>query len=273
MLSCVKVRKSLQLAGWLGVLAIALLGCAAAGSTTPENTGSVDSVQGELSVFAAASLQPAFESIGEAFTKAQPGVTLRFTFDGSSVLATQLREGARADVFAAADTATMSRVTAAGVSAGDPTPFASSELVIAVTPGNPLKINMLSDLTTPSDEGRAPTVIVCDPQVPCGAAAQTLLKRDEVALTASSYEQNVTAVLTKVQSGEADAGLVYASDIVRSGGALDGIPIAESADAAGTYVIVPLAESASPEAAEAFVDYVGTAESQRILRKFGFGAA
>lgn len=262
-------------AALLGLAVLALLGCT---PSTPISTQASDQaaqseLQGTLSVFAAASLQPAFEPLGEAFTKAHPGVTFTFTFDGSSVLATQLLEGAQADVFASADEAKMRKITSAGLARGKASGFASSELMIAVAPGNPLGIKTLADLARATAQGSDPTVVLCDTEVPCGRAAKTLLERDGVSFKPASREQNVTAVLTKVRSGEADAGLVYVSDVVRANGEVDGIDIAGAEAAAGSYVVAPLKAAASPEAAAAFADFLHSDEAQMLLRKLGFGPA
>ncbi|QIM18868.1 molybdate ABC transporter substrate-binding protein [Leucobacter coleopterorum] len=249
----------------LGAVSLLLTGCA-----SPANTAEGDELQGELSVFAAASLQPAFESLGESFTTKHPGVTFSFSFDGSSVLATQILSGAPADVFASADEANMKRVEEPGLNVGTPSLFATSELVIAVAPGNPLDIRSLASLANPTAKGTDPTVVICAAEVPCGAASRKLLDRDGVMLTPASEEQNVTAVLTRVREGEADAGLVYASDVLRSKGEVEGIPIKDAADAAGSYLAVPLQDSRLPKEATAFVEFLNTEEARTLLTKLGF---
>lgn len=268
-------RKSTVAAAILGAVSLLLIGCApqAAPAPTESEAPSSDELQGELSVYAAASLQPAFEQLSAAFTEQHPGVTFTLTFDGSSVLATQIMSGAGADVFASADEANMQKIVDADLADGEPVVFATSELVIAVAPGNPLGIETLADLAGPAADGSAPVVVVCAAEVPCGAASKTLLDRDGVALTPASEEQNVTAVLTKVRDGEADAGLVYHSDVLRSEGEVEGIPIENSQDAAGSYVIAPVVESKSPEAAAAFVEFMSSEEAQRLFAELGFRAA
>lgn len=254
-----------------------LLGCAPQESPErPRSTGgtsaATDTLSGDLTVFAAASLEPAFERLGASFEALHPSVDLSFTYDGSSVLATQILAGAPADVFASADEANMLTVVQGGLIEGVPTTFATSELVIAVAPENPLGISDLTDLAAPTTDGAIPVVVTCALEVPCGTASQKLLTRDGVELAPASEEQNVTAVLTKVAAGEADAGLVYASDVLRSGGDVEGIEIADASDAAGAYVIAPLNNAGSPEAARAFIEYLTTTDAQQLLEDLGYRA-
>lgn len=248
----------------LTAAALTLTGCAA-GAESPTPTATADAsgstVSGKLTVYAAASLSGAFDEIGAAFTEANPGVDVSGVYDGSSTLVTQLREGAPADVFASADEANMQKLEDAAV---DPTLFASNTLVIAVPTGNPGGVETLADLADV-------TTVLCAPEVPCGAASATLLSNAGVAVDAASLEQNVTAVLTKVAAGEADAGLVYATDVIDRDDVEVIVP-----DGAGEvvnhYPIAALSEAQNPAAAEAFVAFVLSDEGQRILADFGFGA-
>lgn len=249
--------------------ALALGGCASSGSAAPSAspTKTADSLSGDLTVYAAASLSGAFDELAKEFGAAHPGVTVKpITYDGSSTLATQLIGGAPADVFASADEKNMAKVTDAKLT-GTPVDFATNVLEIAAAPGNPKGFTDLASLTKAGS-----TVVVCAPAVPCGSAAQTLLKNAGVTLTPASEEQNVTAVLAKVKSGEADAGLVYVTDVKAAGSAVTGIPI-DGADAAtNVYPIAPLTGAANPKAAAAFVAFVTGPEGQSVLKKFGFGA-
>lgn len=240
-------------------------------STGPE--AELSAVEGDLTVFAAASLEPAFVQLAESFHEQHPQVTVAFSFDGSSGLATQILAGAPVDVFASADEPNMLRVTNEGMNQGEPISFATSELAIAVAPGNPFGVEDLSDLTRPGPDGTVPITVICAPEVPCGNASQTLLERQRVELTPASEEQNVTAVLTKVREGEADAGLVYLSDILRAEGEVEGLIIENAADAAGDYLIVPIAGTTHRTAAGAFSEFMTTAEAQSILAELGFGPA
>ena len=255
--------------------ALSLAGCAAgssadttaspgAGTTT---TSPAPELTGELTVFAAASLSSAFDELATQFAQLHPGLEVApISYDGSSVLATQLLGGAAVDVFASADEKNMAKVTDAGLASGA-TAFATNTLEIAVAPGNPEKISSLQSLTAPGL-----TVVLCAAEVPCGSAAQKLLSTAGVALTPASEEQNVTAVLTKVRSGEADAGLVYRTDVTAAGDAVTGVEI-DGADAAtNVYPIVALAGAPNPEAARAFVAFVLSADGQKVLKSIGFGA-
>lgn len=255
--------------------ALSLAGCAAgssadttaspgAGTTT---TSPAPELTGELTVFAAASLSSAFDELATQFAQLHPGLEVApISYDGSSVLATQLLGGAAIDVFASADEKNMAKVTDAGLASGAAA-FATNTLEIAVAPGNPEKISSLQSLTAPGL-----TVVLCAAEVPCGSAAQKLLSTAGVAVTPASEEQNVTAVLTKVRSGEADAGLVYRTDVTAAGDAVTGVEI-DGADAAtNVYPIVALAGAPNPEAARAFVAFVLSADGQKVLKSFGFGA-
>jgi len=251
------------------VSALALAGCNPTPDAPSETVSApeADELSGELTIFAAASLSEAFDELAADFEAQHPDLDiLPISYDGSSVLATQLIEGAEADVFASADEKSLAKVTDAGLAgAGDA--FATNVLQIAVAPGNPTGIKTLADLTNPDL-----TVVVCAEEVPCGSAAHTLLDAADVALAPASEEQNVTAVLSKVESGEADAGLVYATDVKAAGDAVTGIEI-DGADAAtNVYPIAALTASKNPDAAQAFVEFVLSDAGQKVLHDLGFGA-
>lgn len=226
--------------------------------------------RGELTVYAAASLSGAFDELATRFEALHPAVRVApITYDGSSVLATQIIEGAPADVFASADRRNLARVDDAGLLDGEPEVFATNVLEIAVRPGNPLGIDGLDDLADTASAD--PLVVMCAPEVPCGTAAATLLDAAGVTVTPTSEEQNVSAVLTKVRSGEADAGLVYVTDIAAAAGAVDGVPIDEADAATNDYPLAALADAANPEAARAFVAFVRSPVGAEVLSAFGFG--
>lgn len=264
-----RTRSRYVLAAFIAT-AMALAGCSAgAGSAdagrAASGTASSDSMSGELTVFAAASLKAAFTRLADQFQAAHPGVTIRpISYDGSSTLATQLIEGAPADVFASADEKNMQKVVAAGL-ASSPQPFATNVLTLIVPSGNPAGVQGLADLANPSLR-----VVLCAADVPCGAASQTLLQKAGVTASVDSYEQNVTAVLTKVASGEADAGLVYVTDAATTA---DVQTVATpGADAVvNTYPIVALDNAANPAAARAFVDFVRSDAARATLTDLGFG--
>lgn len=255
-------------------LVTALAGCSStADDTAPTAADTASELSGELTVYAAASLQPAFEELGDAFAEQHPDVSFNFSFDGSSVLATQILSGAPVDVFASADEPNMEKVTDEDMTDGEPLTFATSELAIAVAPSNPFGVETLADLAEPGPDGDAPVTVICAEEVPCGNASRALLERDGVDLAPASEEQNVTAVLTKVSEGEADAGLVYYSDILRAEGDVEGIAIENAEEAAGAYMIAPIDGAASPETAAAFVEFMGSDEAQALFEELGFGPA
>jgi molybdate transport system substrate-binding protein len=217
---------------------------------------------GEVTVFAAASLRTAFEEIAESFEQRYPNVTVNpIVYDGSSTLVTQLVEGARADVLATADERSMQSLVDSGLAA-DPQLFATNTLVVAVPTGNPAGVQTLADLADA-------VTVLCAPGVPCGAASATLLENAGVRVSPASLEQNVTAVLQKVAAGEADAGLVYATDVIGDDAVQSFAP--DGADrVVNRYPIVALEDA--DETGALFTDFVRGAEGQRILQRLGFGA-
>ena len=247
------------------VAVLALSGCAAQPATAP--TASADALEGSITVFAAASLTATFTDLAAQFEAEHPGVTVDLNFAGSSDLVTQITEGAPADVFASADTKNMTKLTDAALNAGDPVDFATNVLEIAVPPGNPAGIETFADLAGPGVK-----LVTCAPAVPCGAAAVAVAKAAGVTLAPVSEESAVTDVLGKVTSGEADAGLVYVTDVIGAGDAVEGIEFDEAAEAVNTYPVVALRDSAAPDVAAAFVAFVAGAAGQKVLAAAGFGA-
>ena len=221
-----------------------------------------------LTVYAAASLTKTFEQIGEEFEAEHDGVTVEFSFGGSSDLVAQIQQGAPADVFASADTANMGKVTAEDLQAADPQNFAANTLEIAVPPDNPAGIASFADL---AQDGI--NVVVCAPEVPCGAATVKVEDATGVDIQPVSEEQSVTDVLAKVTSGEADAGLVYVTDVLAAGDDVQGITFPESSEAVNTYPIAPLADAADGDLAQEFVDLVLGDTGQSILEAAGFAPA
>ncbi|MFC4783318.1 molybdate ABC transporter substrate-binding protein [Nocardioides sp. MAHUQ-72] len=219
-----------------------------------------------LTVYAAASLTSTFQQVADEFEKEHDGVDVKLSFGGSSDLVTQIREGAPVDVFASADTATMDELVADDLADGDPQDFATNVLEIAVPPGNPAGVTSLRDLTRPGVN-----LVTCAPEVPCGAAAQSVAGKAGITLDPVSEEQSVTDVLAKVTSGEADAGLVYVTDVKAAGADVEGITFPESRSVVNTYPIVPVADAAEPDLAAEFVDLVLSDTGQAILRDAGFG--
>lgn len=242
--------------------ALLLAGCGTPPEPAPTES---DALHGEITVYAAASLRAAFDEIAAAFSDEHAGVVVKpISYDGSSTLATQIVEGASVDVFASADENNMNKVTEADLAA-DPVLFATNTLVIATPQGNPAGIRTLADLADPAHD-----VVLCAPEVPCGAASIRLLDAAGVIVTPASLEQNVTAVLTKVEADEADAGLVYATDVV--GKAVESIVPEGAGQVVNRYPIVALKDAPNPAVAQAFADFVLGPQGAAILAKHGFGA-
>lgn len=220
-----------------------------------------------LTVFAAASLSGTFAELAERFERDHDGVRVSLVLDGSSGLATQLLEGAPADVFAAANESTMQTMMDAGL-AEDPQIFVSNVLEIVTPPGNPAGVASFADLAGPDL-----TLVVCAPEVPCGAATAAIEERTGVTLHPASEENAVTDVLGKVSSGEADAGLVYATDVLAAGESVVGIPFPESAAAVNAYPIAALDDAPEPELAAQFVALVLGPDAQAVFEAAGFRRA
>lgn len=236
------------------VAALVAAGCA---------PGSADET---LTVYAAASLTETFTTLERQFEADHPGVDVQVHFGGSSRLAQQIAEGAPADVFASADESAMDIAARAGRLAGEPTTFATNRLTIAVEPGNPMGITGIPDLAR---EGR--TVVMCAEQVPCGRAARHLFRDAGVTVRPASEEPDVKSVLGKVRAGEADAGLVYVTDVRAARGAVDAVAVPESAAVANRYPIAVLADAAEPSLARDFEKLVLGDRGLRVLEAAGFG--
>ncbi len=242
--------------------ALALTACGGAGDDDPTSAG--EGAGGTLRVAAAASLTSTFTQIAEDFEAAHPGTDVELTFAGSSDLAAQIEGGAPIDVFASADEATMEKVSDL---VDDPTPFATNVLTIVTEPGNPKQIEGLDDL---AQDGV--NVVVCAPQVPCGAATVKVTELAKVTLSPRSEESKVTDVLAKVREGEADAGLVYVTDATGAGDAVTAVNFPESAKVVNTYPIGVLKASTQVDLAESFTEYVTKGAGAKVLETAGFGA-
>lgn len=254
-----------------GLVALLLAGCGSTGSAgatgaTGAAAPSSAAPTGTLTVFAAASLKGVFTELGQQFEAEHPGVDVAFSFAGSSDLVTQVVGGAPADVLASADRATMAQVVDAGLTAAAPVDVATNVLTIVTPAGNPGGVATLADLARP---GLA--VVVCAPQVPCGAAAQRVEEAAGVALAPVSEEGSVTDVLTKVESGEADAGLVYVTDARAAADRVTEVAFPESSGAVNTYPVAPLAGAAQPELAREFTAFVAGERGRAVLQAAGFG--
>lgn len=244
------------------LLAAGILAGVAVGGTaacTRETSGKT------LTVFAAASLTESFTQIGKDFERSHRPWKVRLNLAGSAALATQINNGAPADVFAAASAATMAAVVDAGNAIGTPVVIARNELVIAVAPGNPKKIKTLADLRRPGLK-----VALCAVEVPCGAAAHKALAAAKVALTPVTLETDVKAALAKVKLGEVDAALVYRTDTLAAADKVDGVPFVGSAAAINDYPTVVLKHADEPAEAAVFVAYLQSGPGRDVLARAGF---
>jgi molybdate transport system substrate-binding protein len=220
---------------------------------------------GDVIVLAAASLTAAFTEIGEAFMVEFPDSTVTFNFAASSELVTQIDEGAPADVYASADLGNMTKLTDAGGNAADPVVFATNRAAIIVAEGNPKGITGVADLA----DGDL-IVVQCAPDAPCGEYAMRVFENAGVTVTPKSLETNVRAVATKVTLGEADAGIVYVTDVAAAGADASGVEIPAEVNVVAEYAIATVADAPNPRAAQAFVDFVLGEQGQEILASYGF---
>jgi molybdate transport system substrate-binding protein len=239
-------------------------GGSTAAASPGATTSSTPALSGTVTVFAAASLTGTFTQLGKQFEAAHPGVRVRFSFGASSTLAQQINAGAPADVFASASTRNMTQVTDQH-NAATPTTFARNEAEIAVPPANPKKITNIDDLAKPGVK-----VALCQAQVPCGVVAQAAFTKAGITVTAVTLGADVKSVLTTVELGEVDAGVVYKTDVQAAGSKVTGIPIPENENASTAYPIATLTATKNPAAARAFVAYVRSPAGAAVLTKAGF---
>lgn len=236
---------------------LGLTGAACAPSTTTSSPAGI-------TVAAASSLTDVFAQIGADFT-AETGIPVSFSFAGSSAIAEQVRGGAPLDVFASAGTSSMDPLVTERL-VSDPEAFASNSLVIAVPAGNPGGVASLADLSRVS-------VVVCQEQVPCGVATVALFERNSITVTPVSFEPDVRSVLTKVSTDEADAGLVYVTDVESARATVEGVPIPPDDNVTTVYQAAVVAESDNAESAARFVAFLATPRAQATLVAAGFGVA
>jgi molybdate transport system substrate-binding protein len=241
------------------VAAAGVTGCGSGDSGTTSATNET------LTVYAAASLTGTFTELATTFEKDHPGVRVSFNFGGSADLVTQIQQGAPADVFASADTKNMDKLTSDGLQGEAPQNFASNTLEIVTPPDNPAGIDSLDDLAR-----KGVDLVVCAPEVPCGNAAQKVEEGAHLTFTPVSEEQSVKDVLAKVTSGEADAGLVYVTDVRAAGDAVHGVTFPEAASAVNTYPITTVKDSRHATLAQEFVELVLGPVGQQTLAGAGF---
>jgi len=249
-----------------------LAGCGSDSSSSSATAGSAATaaagkVTGTVTVFAAASLKDAFTEAAASFEKANPDATVALNFGSSSALAQQINEKAPADVFASADQANMQKVVDAGGIAGSPEVFATNSLEIIVAPGNPKGITGLADL---SKSGLI--YVTAAPEVPIGKYAAQSLEKAGVTVSPSSLEADVKAAVTKVTSGEADAAIVYATDVKAAGSKAEGVAIPAAVNVVATYPLGVTTEAANPQGAAAWAAFITGSEGRAILATYGFGA-
>ena len=251
----------------LSAVALGSAGCGGSGATATAAGDGGGGPTSTVTVFAAASLTDVFTRLGERLEDTEPGLDVQFSFAGSSALATQLTQGAPADVFASANGAQVQVVTDAGLAEGDPTVFTANVLQIAVPAGNPAGITGLADF------GREElTLAVCAPEVPCGAAADDVFGAAGVTPRPDTQEEDVRAALTKVELGEVDAALVYVTDAAARPGSVDAVEVPEAGVAVNEYPVCVLDDAPNPRAAQAFVDLLLSGEGRRVLADAGFMA-
>ena len=247
---------------------LVLAGCGSGGADAAAPGASDDGgLSGTLTVFAAASLTDVFSGLGDQLAAENPDLDVRFNFAGSSALAQQLVQGAPADVFAAADEEQMTVVTDEGLADGDPAIFTSNVLEIAVPAGNPGDVTGLEDFA----KGNL-ALALCAPEVPCGSAAEDVFASAGITPRPDTYEEDVRAALTKVELGEVDAALVYASAVVSAGEEVEGVEFPQAEDAINDYPVCVLADAPNPRAARAFVELVESEKGQQALADAGFRA-
>jgi molybdate transport system substrate-binding protein len=234
-------------------------------STTTDPSGHAPITS--IMVFAAVPLKPPFTLLAGKFQTENPGATVEFEFATSAELANKLAQGAKADVYASADSAQMDTVVKADLTSGDPVNFASNILVIVTAPGDPKQIRSFADLAKPDVR-----VAVCQASAPCGSGVQHIEDDTGVHFYPASEESIGAAVLAKVTDGAADAGLVYMNDARKAGDKVDTIRFPESANAVNIYPIVALKKAAQSALAQKFVSLVTGATGQQVLSQAGFGS-
>jgi molybdate transport system substrate-binding protein len=252
------LRSQIRLAA---VLAAALV-LAACGGDDNSGGSSGAASPAEIKVFAAASLTAAFTELGQQYTSANGGTKVTCNFAGSQALATQIQQAAPADVFASADLTNMDKVKDL---VGTPKSFASNLLQIVVEKGNPKGIKKLDDLASKDVK-----VVLAAEEVPAGKYAKQVLDQAGVSVQPVSQEDNVKAVVTKVSLGEADAGIVYVTDVTAGGDKVEGVEIPKDQNVTATYPIATVKASKAPDKAQAFMDLVLSDQGQQVLKSYGF---
>ena len=244
--------------------AVAAAGCSSSGSGSSGSSASASPAGGTITVFAAASLMGTFTQLGKQFESAHPGDTVKFSFGPSSGLAEQITSGAPADVFASAAPANMDTVVSAG-DASNPQNFAQNTMEVATPPNNPAKVTSVNDLAKKSVK-----VALCQPQVPCGVVAAEVFKNAGITVKPVTLQPDVKSVLTQVETGNVDAGMVYVTDVQAAGSKVNGVTIPASDNASTLYPIATINSSKHKSIAQAFMNYVLSPAGQQVLKAAGF---
>jgi molybdate transport system substrate-binding protein len=246
-------------------VAILLSACGGAGHPPGSPTPTSPAISGRITILAAASLTDAFTKAADQLRARRPGTEFALSFGSSSTLATQITNGAPADVFASADEPNMQKVVDAGLATTAPSIFAGNRLAIAVAPGNPKHVTGLADLARPGL-----IVVLAAPTVPAGKYALDALAKAGTGVRPASLEVDVRAVLNKIALGEADAGIVYVTDVKSAGSRVSGVDIPEGQQVVARYPIAVLKATTNAALATAFVDYILAEDGQKLLAELGF---
>lgn len=265
-------RRPVALIAATAAVILVIAGCSSrkASSGSPPSSaaaggaGSGAAVSGTVTVFAAASLQEAFTTLGKQFESAHRSTTVKFSFAASSSLAAQINQGAPADVFASAAPKNMHQVLSTGA-ASTSTNFVKNVMEVAVPPGNPAHVTSVTDLAKSGVK-----VALCQPQVPCGAVAAQVFKNAEITVKPVTLEPDVKSTLSKVELNEVDAGVVYVTDVRAAGSKVKGVVIPDNLNASTEYPIAALANAPNAAGAQAFVAYVLSPAGQSVLSADGF---
>ena len=241
-----------------------MVGICAMGTVAPAAASS--SLKGEITVSAAASVTDSFTALAKAFRAANPKVKVRLNFGSSSTLVVQIQAGAPSDVIAAADLASVEKLVASGHVVASPRVFARNSMAIAVKPGNPEKVKSIKDLA------RLKTIAMCGKAAPCGVYASSVLSRAGVVVKESNITRGVDAKATlgAVVTGDADAAIVYKTDVIAAGKSIQAVDIATASNVKAMYGIASIRGSKNGSLAKAFVDFVLSEQGWRILKGFGF---
>jgi molybdate transport system substrate-binding protein len=248
----------------VSLVGVTLLVCALASSACQVNSAGHDN---RVTVFAASSLTESFNTIADHFEAANPGIDVAVSYGSSSTLATQVIDGASADVIATASPASMQPVVDEGLTTSAPDTFTTNSVAVALPHDNPAGLTSVQEL----EQSRV-KVAVCVQSAPCGGVAAALFDAAHLSVTPVTEEVDVKTVLAKVIAGEVDAGVVYASDVLTAGNDIASLPIPADAQVTTDYVIASLTTSTDNDLAQQFVDAVESADGQRVLAKGGFTA-